>query len=195
MSSTDVDPTGFASFRIPLLQTARQSIRHGLSQGEALQPAPESVPPPLCAYGACFVTLHLDRELRGCIGSLEPYRPLIDDVAGNAYGAAFRDPRFAPLTEAEFARIDLHISILHPAQPLRFESEADLLRQLQPDVDGLILEAGALRGTFLPSVWEALPEPAQFLRELKRKAGLPVDYWSDAIRVWRYATESIADDP
>ena len=195
MSSTDADLTDFARFRTPLLQTARQSIRHGLTRGEALQPAPETVPPPLCAHGACFVTLHLDRELRGCIGSLEPYRPLIDDVAANAYGAAFRDPRFAPLTEAEFARIELHISILHPAQPLHFESEADLLAQLQPGVDGLILEAGALRSTFLPSVWEALPEPAQFFQELKRKAGLPVDYWSEIIRVWRYATESMADAP
>ena len=192
MFSTDM-PTerSFAPYRDALLATARASIRHGLERGRALDPALEAMPQPLRDHGASFITLQIERDLRGCIGSLEAHRPLVDDVAANAYAAAFRDPRFAPLSEHEFARITLHISILHPARALQFDSEAQLLEQLRPGVDGLILEAGNRRGTFLPSVWEALPEPERFLQELKRKAGLDMDFWSEDLRVWRYTTESV----
>ena len=181
----------FAPYRDTLLATARASIRHGLERGEAPDPVLEALPQPLRDHGASFITLQIDRDLRGCIGSLEAYRPLVDDVAANAYAAAFRDPRFAPLNEHEFGRITLHISILHPARALQFDSEAQLLDQLRPGVDGLILEVGNRRGTFLPSVWEALPEPERFLQELKRKAGLAMDFWSDDLRVWCYTTESV----
>lgn len=195
MSSTDPIAGGdFTPYRDTLLTTARASIREGLLQDCALRPSLETLPTPLLAHGASFVTLELAGDLRGCIGSLEAHRALIEDVAANAYSAAFRDPRFPPVTEAEFGRLKLHISILQPAQPLQFSSERDLLRQLRPGVDGLILEAGARRGTFLPVVWEALPEPQQFLQQLKRKAGLAMDYWSAELRVWRYTTESIGDD-
>lgn len=183
----------FAGYRHTLLTTARGSIRQGLEHGRALQPVRDALPRPLIDHGACFVTLHLEQNLRGCIGSLEAYRPLIDDVAANAYAAAFRDPRFAPLHAREFDRLQLHISILTPAQPLAFTSEQDLLDQLRPGVDGLILEAGNRRGTFLPSVWESLPEPGVFFRELKHKAGLSADFWRDDLRVWRYTTESIEE--
>lgn len=194
MSSIDtLSQTRFAPYREALLETARDSIRHGLAHGRPGQPAMERMPATLREHGACFVTLHLEDDLRGCIGSLEAYRPLIEDVAVNAYAAAFRDPRFAPLGEVEFEHVELHISVLHPAQPMAFASERELLAQLRPGVDGLILEAGRCRGTFLPAVWESLPDPERFLRELKRKAGLSADFWSEELRVWRYTTESLQE--
>lgn len=194
MCSTEShDPGTFALHRTALLGTARAAIQHGLRHGQPYRAEPAHQPPALRSPGACFVTLHLDDELRGCIGSLEAYRPLIEDIAANAYAAAFRDPRFLPLTEREYARMSLHISILRPAQALQFESETDLLRQIRPGIDGMILEAGNRRGTFLPAVWEALPDPREFLAQLKRKAGLPADYWGNDVRVWRYTTESIEE--
>ena len=139
---------------------------------------------------ATFVTLEIDGELRGCIGTLEAHQALVNDVAYNAHAAAFSDPRFFPLSEKEYPRLDIHISILTPAEPMRFSSENDLIAQLRPGVDGLILQDGNHRGTFLPSVWEQLPEAKQFFTHLKRKAGLPMDYWTDSLQVYRYTTES-----
>jgi AmmeMemoRadiSam system protein A len=112
-------------------------------------------------------------------------------VASNAYSAAFEDPRFAPLERGEFERLDIHLSLLSAPEPIQFGSEKDLLAQIRPSLDGLVLEEGARRGTFLPSVWEQLPDPVEFLRHLKRKAGLPADYWSATLRVSRYTSESI----
>ena len=187
MPSTDsFDP----SQRDRLLQLARQSIGNGLDHGQPVPVTPADWPDALQRPAACFVTLHRDGQLRGCIGSLEAYRPLVTDVAENAYAAAFRDPRFPPLAADELDSLALSISVLTPATPMRFASEQDLLRQLQPSIDGLILEDDGHRGTFLPSVWEQLPTPEEFLGQLKRKAGLPVDYWSDRIRVSRYTSES-----
>ena len=137
--------------------------------------------------GASFVTLMLDGELRGCIGSLEAHRPLLEDVQGNAVAAAFRDPRFPPLSNREFAQVRVEVSELGAAEPLEFESEAHALRLLRPHEDGLILEYGRHRSTFLPQVWETLSKPALFLAQLKRKAGLPADFWHDEIRLSRYA--------
>ncbi len=129
--------------------------------------------------------------MRGCIGTLEAFRPLAEDIAHNAYAAAFQDPRFPPVDASEVDGLDIHLSLLTPAEPMSFQSEQDLLVQLRPGVDGLILAEGGRRGTFLPSVWEQLPEPAQFLEHLKLKAGLPKTYWSDSIRVFRYETEGV----
>jgi AmmeMemoRadiSam system protein A len=174
-----------------LLEIARESIQEGLERG---QPLTVEVDPdtPLASPGACFVTLKLDGQLRGCIGSLEAFRPLITDVAENAYAAAFQDPRFSPLTKPELDRLDLSLSVLTPAELMTFNSQEDLLAQLQPGIDGLILQEGNRRGTFLPSVWESLPEANRFLSHLKLKAGLPEDYWSDSVQVSRYATESFS---
>ncbi len=173
-----------------LLELARSSIRRGLC-GETLELRGEDYPEALRAPRASFVTLHVDAMLRGCIGTLEARASLVTDVAHNAQAAAFRDPRFPALTWPEFERLDIHLSILSVPEPLTFESEEHLLRQLRPGVDGLILEEGRRRGTFLPSVWESLPEPEEFLGQLKRKAGLATDYWSSAIRVSRYIAEII----
>jgi len=178
--------------RAALLHLAREAIAYGLAHGRArpLVVDPEDYPQHLRAERACFVTLQIDGELRGCIGSLEAHRPLVVDVAHNARAAAFSDPRFPPLSPAEFQRLDLHISVLHPAEPMHFSSEEDLVEQLRPGIDGIILEEGFRRGTFLPSVWEQLPRPRDFLHHLKLKAGLPADYWSPGLQAWRYTTES-----
>jgi AmmeMemoRadiSam system protein A len=176
--------------RRTLLNVAWQSLRHGVEQGISLSVDPAAFEPPLNKQGASFVTLHHEGELRGCIGSLEAFRALISDVAENAFAAAFRDPRFPPLRPDELGRLSLDISVLSLPEPMRFDAEADLVQQLRPHRDGLILQAEGHRGTFLPSVWESLPEPGRFLQHLKLKAGLPPGYWSGDIRVWRYSTES-----
>lgn len=173
-----------------LLAVAWESLHHGLARGAPLRPDPAAFPEPLRAERAAFVTLHHGERLRGCIGHLEACAPLVLDVADNAFAAAFRDPRFPRLEPWELEGLSLDISVLSPPEPMSFRDEADLLRQLRPGVDGLILTAGAARGTFLPSVWESLPAPRDFLTHLKGKAGLPGDYWSETLRVARYHTES-----
>ena len=173
-----------------LLDVGKDSIRNGLAQGRALAVRSEDYPPALQARRASFVTLERHGQLRGCIGHLEACQPLVADVAENAWSAAFRDPRFPPMTAAELADLDIHISVLSPPEPLDFRSEADLLAQLRPGVDGLILEDGPARGTFLPSVWASLPQVQDFWLHLKHKAGLPGDHWSNTLRVHRYRTES-----
>ena len=172
-----------------LLQLTQASIQHGLQTGKPLKVNLQNYSAELTQPSATFVTLERHAQLRGCIGMLEPVRPLVEDIAANAFAAAFRDPRFPPLTSAEFADLELHISILSPAQPMRFESEDDLIWQLRPGIDGLILHDGFRRGTFLPSVWAQLPDPSQFLRHLKQKAGLPAEYWSETLQVERYTTQ------
>jgi AmmeMemoRadiSam system protein B/AmmeMemoRadiSam system protein A len=136
--------------------------------------------------GATFVTLMREGELRGCIGSLQAARPLGTDVAENALGAAFRDPRFAPVSVEEWPRCRVEVSLLSTPKPLAFADEADLLAQLVPGEDGVILEAEGRRSTFLPQVWESLPDKRAFLRELARKAGLPPDLRLARCRISRY---------
>jgi hypothetical protein len=139
--------------------------------------------------GATFVTLTLHGQLRGCIGSLEAYRPLIDDVRQNAVASALRDPRFPPLSKEEFAEVVVEVSLLSAPEPIRFSSEADALAQLVPGVDGVILEYGAQRATYLPQVWAQLPDPRSFITHLKDKAGLPEDFWSHDVRLSHYTVQ------
>jgi AmmeMemoRadiSam system protein A len=174
-----------------LLALAKNSIQHGLQTGQPLKINLADYPAELTERRATFVTLEIKQQLRGCIGMLEAVRPLAEDIAENAFSAAFKDPRFPPLQAEEFEALEIHLSLLTPAEPMSFDTEQDLLAQLQPDIDGLILEEGYRRGTFLPSVWESLPEPEQFLRHLKQKAGLPPSYWSEKIRIYRYRAEVI----
>ena len=151
---------------------------------------------PLRGNGACFVTLNKDGNLRGCIGSIQAHRPLITDAAENSGRAAFRDPRFKPLAAEELSEHDIvmHISVLSPQVPMIFASEADLVSQLRPGLDGVVLQDQGKRGVFLPVVWEQLPEPQEFFTHLKRKAGLPDDHWSDSVQAWRYVTEAVSSD-
>lgn len=143
--------------------------------------------------GATFVTLKQGSQLRGCIGSLRAHRSLLEDVRHNAVAAAFSDPRFRKLDIGEFGAIKVEVSLLSNPEPMRFTDQSDLLSQLRPEVDGLIFECGVHRSTFLPQVWESLPEPAVFLEHLKAKAGLPPDFWSPDVRVSRYTVEKWAE--
>lgn len=177
------------SARKELLTIAENSIRHGLSKKCPLTVDLEHVLPDLREPGASFVTLERQGRLRGCIGTLEARRPLAADVAHNAFQSAFRDPRFPPLDESELQGLEIHISVLSPAEPMTFGSEEDFIRQLRPGVDGVILEEGWHRGTFLPAVWEDLPNPRDFVQHLKLKAGLPANYWSKTIKAYRYTAE------
>lgn len=142
--------------------------------------------PALHEFGATFVTLTQRGQLRGCVGTLEAWRPLLADVEENACNAAFRDPRFEPLRAEELPITRVEVSLLNPAEPITFDSEADALAQLRPTVDGIIFTAGHRRSTFLPQVWEQLPKPTQFMACLKQKAGLPADYWGPDVRLQRY---------
>ena len=171
-------------------RVARKAIQHKLDTGRDVKLSLKGWPAWALAKGASFVTLEKDGQLRGCIGSLQAHRPLIADVAANAYAAAFRDSRFAPVSADEFAALEIKISILSEPDELTFVSEADLLSQIKAGRDGLILQDGTRRGTFLPQVWEQLPDVAPFWAHLKGKAGLPQDHWSDSVRVWRYSTET-----
>jgi len=175
-----------------LLTVAKASIQHGLQEGGSLKINIDDCPKLLAECRATFVTLKLDHQLRGCIGRLEATRPLIEDVAENSFLAAFQDPRFSPLLIDEFIELDIHISLLTEPILMSFRSEQDLMSQLQPNVDGLILVEGSRKGTFLPSVWEQLTEPKQFLSHLKQKAGLSSNHWSDTLKVYRYQAETIA---
>lgn len=178
-----------------LLQVACDSIRHGLRTGRPLQVNPAHYPPELQAPGATFCTLKSHGELRGCIGRIEAERPLVEDVAENAFAAAFEDPRFPPVRAEELPDLTLSLALLDHPVPMRFTDEADLLRQVRPGIDGLILSAGGRRALFLPAVWESLPDPEAFLGHLKRKAGLPWDWWSPRAEVARFGTTDTKSVP
>ena len=185
------------SERRELLALARASIDAALSPGRGnnnLVPfTPGLLPPALTVRRSSFVTLHRNEDLRGCCGTLEAPRPLAEDVWRNAWAAAFNDYRFPPLTVAEWPQVSLHFSLLTVPEPLDVASEDQLLAQLRPSIDGLILESDSGRATFLPAVWEQLPDPVLFVRHLKMKAGWPASYWSNRVRCLRYTTESFGE--
>jgi len=172
-----------------LVELARGSVQHGVRAGEALALRLEDVLPALHEPGASFVTLRRGGELRGCTGALEATRPLALDVARNAYRSAFDDPRFPPLTAPELEGLSVHVSVLSPLAPLAAGSEGALLAALRPGIDGLVLREGPCGATFLPAVWKSLPDPADFLRELRRKAGLAPGHWSASLRFERYTVQ------
>jgi AmmeMemoRadiSam system protein B/AmmeMemoRadiSam system protein A len=187
---------GYASFAFREPHAARFGDGHGRTLtgiargaiGEALGRGAAAVPAEhwLREQRASFVTLTLGERLRGCIGSLEAHRPLGEDVAANARSAALRDPRFPPLTAAEFDRVGVEVSVLSSPALLPFGDHDELIAQLRPGIDGLILACDGRRGTFLPQVWEQLPEPETFLAHLKQKAGLPAATRTTRCTVWRY---------
>jgi len=176
-----------------LAGVARSAVERGVAERRPWLPDPEAYAPALRRPGASFVTLQVAGVLRGCLGSLEAQRALVVDVASHAFSAAFHDPRFPPLEASELPALGVHVSVLAPPEPLEVACEEELLARLRPGVDGLILEDGGRRGTFLPQVWESLPEPRAFLRELRRKAGLPPEHWSETLRIRRYTAQSIAE--
>ncbi len=174
-----------------LIDLARKSIQLSFDENNAPLLNFDAYPMELKSILATFVTIKIENRLRGCIGTLDAYRPLVEDIADNAYKAAFSDPRFEPIVASEYKKLEIHISILSPPQEITFDSEATLLTKIQPNVDGLIIQDSTHKGTFLPSVWEILPDPKDFLRHLKQKAGFNADYWSDRISVFKYRTQSI----
>ncbi|MBN1178096.1 MAG: AmmeMemoRadiSam system protein A [Anaerolineae bacterium] len=177
-----------------LLTLARQTIA-GVLQGQGPPAiALDDLSDSLTAPGASFVTLTIDEQLRGCIGSIEPSHPLVLDVRENAIGAAFRDPRFPPLTLGELRRVHIEVSALTPPQPLAYTDAGDLLAKLRPHVDGVIVQRGWQRATYLPQVWEKLPDPVEFLSSLCMKAGLPPnDYHRPGLEVLTYHVEKFEE--
>ncbi len=142
-------------------------------------------------YGASFVTLELDGILRGCIGSIIAHKPLIKDLIHNAHAAAFSDPRFPALTLNEYNRITIGVSLLSKPERIEFETEEELLENLRPGVDGLIIRDGNYQAVFLPDVWEQLPDKQEFLEQLKLKAGLPKNYFSESFEAFKFNTTKI----
>jgi hypothetical protein len=181
MRSGDSRPVPADAGRV-LLPLARAAIAAELRLGAAT-----SIDEPwLRQEGACFITLMRESKLRGCIGTLRPHRALAEDVKANAVAAAFRDPRFTPLTAAEFAAISVEISVLSALESMSFSSEPDALSQLRAGVDGVVFQYGHHSSTFLPQVWENFREPSEFLAHLKYKAGLPPDFWEAEVKLSRY---------
>ena len=179
--------------RLDLLEVARDALVHGLASARPPQPALEQASPALRRASAAFVTLTCSGRLRGCIGSLEASAPLLWAVADAAHGAGFRDSRFAAIEARELAGIYIEISVLAPLEPLNVSSRAELLAILRPQRDGLLLRAGKRGATFLPKVWEQLPEPDKFLDHLLAKAGLSGQRWPEQLRCFRYEALSFGE--
>ena len=168
-----------------LLRIARSAIEGAFGATSYVSdPAPWLAEP-----GAVFVTLTQNGGLRGCIGSLEAHRPVGEDCRENALAAAFRDPRFPALRAAELPVTRVEVSLLSAPAPLRFTTEAEALAALRPGVDGVVFECGRRRSTFLPQVWEQLPDVATFMAHLKQKAGFAPDFWAPEVRLARYTVE------
>jgi len=150
-------------------------------------------PPVFNEQGACFVTLKKDGRLRGCIGSIIAHQPLINDLVQHAKDAAFHDPRFNPVEESEVDSLTMDISLLSDPKPMSFTDEADLLNQMVPYKDGIIIKDKGYQAVYLPSVWEELPDKELFLKSLKMKAGLPPEHFSKTFEAYRFKTEYIEE--
>jgi uncharacterized protein len=179
--------------RIRLLELARCSVAAGIGRRlPARPPEHATASAPLLMPRATFTTLALEGELRGCCGTIEPLRPLLLDVWYNAWASAYVDARFPPVSAAELSALTFTISVLSPLEPIPAHSEAELIAALEPGVDGLVLACGSTRATFLPAVWQSLPEPREFLAHLWRKAGLPASVsWSE-VTALRYRTDTFS---
>lgn len=172
-----------------LLNVAREAIVDALQMDVPTTDQVDKTAPWLFEPAATFITLMQHGRIRGCIGSLKAHQALLDNVCCNAVSAALHDTRFFPVTADEFVTIDVEVSLLSALQPLGFTSESDALATLSPHVDGVMLEYGNHRSTFLPQVWESLPQPREFLAQLKLKAGLPENFWDESIQLSRYTVQ------
>lgn len=169
-----------------LLEVARRSIRAGLDGHGPERPDLGDLPAVLAEPRGAFVTVLVDGELNGCIGTIEPMRPLAEVVATDAWSAAFRDPRLPSLRRSQLGGTEIEVTVLSELSPIDVGSIGELLSALHPGVDGLVIEDGHRRGVFLPQVWEQLPEPADFLARLQAKAGITVGSWPSGIRCQRF---------
>jgi AmmeMemoRadiSam system protein A len=186
MNKLHTAPTESARTLLPI---ARASIAAQLGKAHA---ADESAPW-LREQGASFITLNLHKKLRGCIGSLRAHRALLEDVKANALAAAFRDPRFTPLTVAEYEGIEVEISLLSALNTLSFSDEAGAMAQITPRVHGVIFEYGHHRSTYLPQVWDSIPDPAMFMATLRQKAGLPPNFWQAGVKLHTYTVAKFSE--
>lgn len=177
--------------RQQILILANDAIHHGLEYCERMTLESGSLPALLLEPKATFVTLNIEDNLRGCMGNLVARESLADSIISNAFNAAFNDPRFPGLEPDEIEQLSIHVSVLSDSERIRASSEQELLEQLVPGVDGLILKEGSRSSTFLPEVWKKIPDPAEFLNQLKRKAGLPENYWSQSLVCERYSAVAI----
>lgn len=182
MSDNTIDTRGQI-----LLHIARASITQVLTETSSVNETLIRKASWLQDEAACFVTLTQQDQLRGCIGTLQPHRSLLDDVKANAKAAAFNDPRFSPLTKDELGNTQVEVSLLSAMQAMNFSSEQEALAQLQPGIDGVVFEYGSYRSTFLPQVWQQLPDSKEFIAHLKHKAGLSTDFWADQVKLSRYS--------
>lgn len=191
MSLTETDANLTERFGAALLEIAAESIDHGLEKDAPLKVSSETFDHEITAPGASFVTLEITGNLRGCIGSATAWRPLVEDIAENAFATAFRDNRFSPLKPSEREHLDISLSILTPHQQMTFSCEDDLIAQLRPGEDGLLIADGPWKALFLPAVWENLSNPEDFLSHLKDKAGLLPGHWSDSFTAHRFGANAI----
>ena len=175
-----------------LLKMARDAIGHGLVHAVAPEVVADDYVAPLRQIACTFVTLHIGDALRGCIGSLRAHRPLVADVSRHAYAAAFSDARFSPLEHNELAGLHIHVSILSALEPVGFDSDDGLTASLRPQMDGLLIEIGDQRATFLPTVWSSFPDGGTFLAALKQKAGMQVG--ASGYSAWRYTTQDFEEE-
>jgi len=178
-----------ADARSTLLRVASSAIEYGLSHSGAPDIDPALYSEELQAEGASFVTLHRAGKLRGCMGALLASRSLVHDVSHNAWRSSTVDPRFSPLRREEFTDLEIHISVVSPLSPFPVSGEEQLLRELRPKIDGLVLRDRGATATFLPSVWDQLETPERFVAELLHKANLERNHWSDTIEFERYTVE------
>lgn len=176
-----------------LLLMAWESIAHGLKTGKPIRIDLNDYPPELSEPGACFVKLHQQQKLRGCVGSIEAVRPLGEDVLENAFAAAFCDRHFSALTDNELSTIQINILLVSKLEPLDCANQLELTRQLRPNQDGLLIRDGSHHASLLPTAWDILRNPHDFVNQLKQQAGLPLTYWSKNIQLLRFTTEIIAE--
>jgi AmmeMemoRadiSam system protein A len=172
-----------------LLDIAETAVIDGLRGRMPTAPAASALPPSLRDPVGVFVTLKVDGALNGCIGAIEGTEPLGHGAARNAWSAAFDDPRLPPLRPSDYPRLTIEISVLSPLEPIAARTRADLLTQLRPGVDGLLISTGRRQCVFLPTVWEHLPDPGAFLDHLQLKAGLPPGVWPPRMRAFRFTAE------
>ena len=174
-----------------IIRIAAQSVAYSIRNGIPPKVDTSSFPPELQKNRATFVTLNKSGRLRGCIGTVQAYQPLIADIVENAFKAAMKDPRFSPIEIEEASELEISISLLSPFEKMSFSDEEDFMHQLRPKLDGLIISDQEKRSLFLPQVWDSIPEKLEFIRQLKQKAGLPSNYWSDTFQAWRFTAISV----
>ncbi len=176
-----------------LLAMARSALEEAVTSGELAPWSPEGLSDRLRDPGAAFVTLYLGEKLRGCVGSVEAQRSLAEDVRVHTMAAAFNDPRFSRVKTPELDGMVIEISILSPLQELAYKDPDDLLRQIRPAIDGVLIKMGDRQATFLPKVWEKISDPRLFLSLLCEKMGVPEDSWlKEPLTVYVYQTEDLA---